>query len=309
MEKVSAKKVLFIKLGNEGAWEEECIEKRQCLKLSRYEGACHKDYQSNHWDVVKKKFVSVGISSKTASDYVRQIKEFYTSDNSTLWITFYKNKLWWCFASNIIKEYSDGSIEREIIGAWSDKDIFGRPLSTDCLSGKLLKTQGYRGTICRVEESEYLIRKINGEVMPEVEEAIATLSRLNHNLESLIKHLEWSDFELLVDLIFTNAGWKRIGRRGKTEKTLDLDLLSPVTNEKVMVQIKSKSNMKEFSDYKNTYSNMDNYDRMFYVVHTPDNELMNYTMNDGHVSVLCGHKIAELAISAGLTDWIIEKTA
>jgi hypothetical protein len=309
IEKVSAKKVLFIKLGNEGAWEKECIENRHCLKLGRYEGNSDKDYRTGNWDRIKKTFISAGINSKTATDYTRQIREFYSADDSTIWITFYSNKLWWCFAKNDIKELSDGSIERKANGKWSDKDIYGTILSTDKLSGKLLKTQGYRGTICKVEEAEYVVRKINGETLPDVSEAITALDTLNHNLEKLIKHLEWSDFELLVDLIFTNAGWQRIGRRGETEKTLDLDLLSPVTNEKVMVQIKSKSNMKEFTDYKSRYSNMNNYDRMFYVVHSPDDKLMNFKKDDGRISVLCSHKIAELAISAGLTNWIIGKTA
>ena len=309
MDKVSAKKVLFIKLGNKGAWEEECIEKRQCLKLSRYEGACDKDYRTGNWDKVKKSFISAGISSKTASDYVRQIKEFYEADEDVLWITFYSNKLWWCFANDDIKEYADGSLQRSVKTKWSSKDIFGSTLSTDKLSGKLLKTQGYRGTICLVDEAEYVIRKINGELLTEVAEAVTSLESLNRNIELLIKHLEWSDFELLVDLIFTNAGWKRIGRRGKTEKTLDLDLLSPVTNEKVMVQIKSRSDIKEFDDYKNRYSNMGDYDRMFYVVHSPDNELKNIKKNEGRISVLCGYKIAELAVSAGLTNWVIGKTA
>jgi hypothetical protein len=37
------------------------------------------------------------------------------------------------------------------------------------------------------------------------------------------------DFETLVDLVFFTSGWRREGIVGKTQKTLDIDLVLPST--------------------------------------------------------------------------------
>jgi hypothetical protein len=46
------------------------------------------------------------------------------------------------------------------------------------------------------------------------------------------------DFETLVDLVFSTSGWRRQGVVGKTQKTLDLDLILPSTGERAFVQVK-----------------------------------------------------------------------
>jgi hypothetical protein len=84
------------------------------------------------------------------------------------WITFYANKLWWCFSNPIITLLPDKTKTRPVIGKWSDKDINGNVLLASNLSGKLLMTQGFRGTICSVPERKYAIGKINCEQIKEV---------------------------------------------------------------------------------------------------------------------------------------------
>ena len=39
-------------------------------------------------------------------------------------------------------------------------------------------------------------------------------------LVPLMHLLTWKDFELLVDLVFANSGWRRVGVVGKTQKTI-----------------------------------------------------------------------------------------
>ena len=131
---------------------------------------------------------------------------------------------------------------------------------------------------------------------------------LEKNISQLIKLLQWKDFEILVDLIFRQAGWQRVSTIGKTEKTLDLDLLSPVTNEKSIVQIKSTSNLREFKEYSNAFKNMHGYSKLFFVVHTPDEQLKNVTSTDTIKLLLLEH-ITRLAINAGLIEWIINKSS
>ena len=78
---------------------------------------------------------------------------------------------------------------------------------------------------------------------------------------NLIKELTWQDFETLIDLIFTQAGWKRVSKVGKTAKTLDLDLEAPVTNEKCLVQIKSSSDNNQLRKYLREFKQMDTSNR------------------------------------------------
>jgi hypothetical protein len=270
MEEIKASKVLFIKLGRKGIWEKECIEMNQTLCLG-YREVDHSECLKGNWKASQDYYLNVKKSDlRTATSHTNQIRYFYESDKTVLWITFYANKLWWCFSKPGIQQLPDKTKIRSVIGKWSDTDILGKELTTDSLSGKLLKTQGFRGTICEVSESDYVLLKINGKELSEVTEAKKALQNLELKISYLIRHLQWKDFEILIDLIFRQAGWQRLGVAGKAEKTLDLDLLSPVTNEKAIVQIKSSSNFDEFQYYVNEFKKMKNYDKLFYVVHSPE---------------------------------------
>ena len=54
---------------------------------------------------------------------------------------------------------------------------------------------------------------------------------------------------------------------------------------------------------------MKGYKHMFYVVHSPDRGLENKECNDGNINILCARKISQLAINAGLANWVIGKTS
>ena len=233
---------------------------------------------------------------------------FYEENDQTLWITFYANKLWWCFSKPNITLNADKTKTRPVIGKWSDRDIKGKLLSADTISGKLLKTQGFRGTICSVPEEKYALAKINGEQMNEVVEVEFALNILKEKLSELIKHLQWKDFETLIDLIFRQAGWQRVGATGKTQKTLDLDLFAPVTGESAMVQIKSQSDFKEFDYYQTEFAKMTTHHKFFYVVHSPKNDLLTY-QNDTNTKLYFIDKVTELTIAAGLVEWVIKKAS
>jgi hypothetical protein len=308
MEKIIANKVLFIKLGEGGKFEKDCIEKSQTLRLG-YRDVNHNFCTERDWQKVHDYFTTEE-NSKTfvATSHTNQIKQFYEEDEKTLWITFYANKLWWCFSKPEITQLSDKTKTRPVIGKWSDKDLNENVLLAGNISGKLLKTQGFRGTICSVPEEKYALAKINCEQIKEVLEVEKAMFDLKSKLTFLIQNLQWKDFETLVDLIFRQAGWQRISDLGKTQKTLDLELLSPVTGERAIVQIKAQSDLKEFLDYEERFVPMNNdYDKFFYVVHSAKNNLNNYEI-ETDTKLYLVDKIAELTISAGLVEWIIKKT-
>ena len=99
-----------------------------------------------------------------------------------------------------------------------------------------------------------------------------------------------------------------MGSTGKTQKTLDLDLFAPVTNERAMVQIKSQSDLNEFQHYQNEFALMTGYDKFFYIVHSPKADLRNFK-NDSDITLYFIDKITELSIASGLVDWVIKKAS
>lgn len=304
---IVASEVYYIKLGRGGEWERDCIKINQTLRLG-YHDVSHQDCKAGNWNAPYNYYIGKKVNRGTARSHTNQIKKFYESDEKVLWITFMDGKMWWCFSKPSIKLLADGSKIRHVIGKWKCKDIQGNELDTDNLSGDLLKIQAFRGTICNVKLKDYVLMKINGRELPEVKAAKEAQELLEQQITSLIKLLHWKDFEILVDLIFRQAGWQRMGVLGKTEKTLDIDLLSPVTRERALVQIKSMSTKKEFDEYCVDFAGREGYQKFFYVVHTPDTSLKNVD-SDGRVKLLLMTDVAQLVINSGLTGWLLSKVS
>ena len=309
MKRIITSEFRFIKLGGKGEWEADCIESSSpCIRLG-FRSNQHKESLAGKWDAVYNYWLNEeGKTPGKATEYTNQVKAFYTLDEATIWITFYKRKLFWCRASSKITEQPDKTRIRKVISNWSSQDINGYELHIDNLSGALTKVQGFRGTICRVDAADYLLKKINGEMSPEIVQAEASLHQLEESLVPLIRKLGWKDFELLADMIFTQAGWQRLSSLGKTQKSIDLDLLSPVTGKRAFVQVKSQADLEIFLRYKVDFENMNQYDEMYFIVHSPTQELAAHS-EQSDVVLLTVDRLAKLIVSAGLTNWLIRKTS
>ena len=121
-----------------------------------------------------------------------------------------------------------------------------------------------------------------------------------------MRMLTWQDFELLVDLIFTASGWRRVGLVGRVQKTVDLELILPSTNERAFVQIKCQANADNLRDYAKRFEQADLYDRMFFVWHSgtvPSSEEA-----DG-ITLVGPKRLARMCIDAGLASWLREKVS
>jgi hypothetical protein len=306
VEFIKPSSALYIKLGRGGKYEREAIE-RNHLRLG-YREISHELCLQGKWEDVLEELKSVSEFSGVAIRHTNQIRLFYESDDSVLWVTFFGDRLYWCFSKREVTLLPDKWKTRPVIGQWSSVDINGKPLSKSQLSGKLLSMQGFRGTICSVKEFEYLVQKINGHIPKEVEEAQATLLKLERKIEFIIQSLHWKDFEILIDLIFRQAGWQRVSELGKTQKTIDLDLVSPITSERYGVQIKSKANLEEFENYQQQFADMQGYTRLYFVVHTPSRDLARAKTSE-EVELWLSRDIAHWAVKYGLTDWIIDKAS
>ena len=86
-------------------------------------------------------------------------------------------------------------------------------------------------------------------------------------------------------------------------------LIDAVTGRRALVQVKSVSDLKTFLRYKKAFVEMGNsYAEMYFVVHTPTSELAQYR-TDAPVFLLTSKRLAELVVSAGLTQWLIDKVS
>jgi len=300
---------LYIKLGRGGEWETECIFQDPPTLRFGYADVTHEHVLAGRWKEVEKELAVVRSDAGSITRDITQIRNFYQAPDDVLWVTFHGGSLWWCFSKQEITPLPDGSKTRLVIGKWSNTDIRGNALSVNRLRGSFLGMQGFRGTICDVKEFQYIVDKINARTPSQIEGAQAAYEALIGRVESLVKTLHWKDFELLVDLIFRGAGWKRLSEIGKTQKTLDLELLSPMTNEKILAQVKSTSDLREYLQYEKRFEDMEQggYSRFFFIVHSPEPALENHTPASGDIRIVGPKEIARLSLEYGLVEWLLTK--
>lgn len=312
MKKINSKKVLqvnYIKLGQNDAYTKECTEKGY-IKLDYHE-IDHNLCVSGQWGKVKDDIIAkLHRTTSVASNDCRQIKQFYEDNINVLWITFFGNKMWWCFSENKINFNKDRTKIRKAISGWSDKDIKNKTLNVDRIRGDIRAKQFYQGTICNISDKEYIINKINGELSPDVIKCEEDTKNLKQSVEKLIFRLQPQDFEILIDLIFRQAGWQRVDYAGGNLPDIDLALYAPITNENIAVQIKCRSGLTQFNNWKNIISDMNQFDRFYYVVHTPLDKLKNFSKKEeDNIDLLMSERLSELVISYGLVDWLIRKVS
>lgn len=134
---------------------------------------------------------------------------------------------------------------------------------------------------------------------------------LNKTLIPVIQNLGDRDLETLIDQIFRQGGWSRIGILGGTEKDIDLDLISAFSNERIAVQIKSRANKKVYEDYKKKFSAMSGYAKFYFVAHSPNSELAKLSEvepKDEMLEFWDAAKLADYAIKHGLVGWLLDKS-
>lgn len=306
LEPVAPKTVRYIKLGEGGQWEKDCFT-RGVLRMGfgsdadRGFALC----EARDWDGFAAMWREYGKAPGVATRFANETRQFAEDDGSTLWITFSGQRLLWAmleFGGQLERTHDGNSTARPVAGAWRDTDINGLPLIKGNLAGDLVSLAAYRGTSCSVPRPDYVIRKVNGRRAPEVEVAEAALSAMREATLALIRNLQPDDFELLVDLLFTQSGWRRIGNLGRTQKTLDLDLVLPSTGERAMVQVKSRTNSGELAEYVGQLEVDGPHKRLFYAFHSGE-----AVTTDPRVIVLGPDRVADMTLDAGLMRWVMEK--
>ena len=305
--RIEAAKARYIKLGPGGAWEDLCLSEGTLRFGHReipHELALTRDRQA-----IRQRFLDLGIAVGKASDKTREVQDFHDGDEAAIWITFSRGFLWWCRAHAEIEYLGEGNADgarlRRTMGGWSNASADGRLLRVSDLSGRLTKTAAYRQTICNIGPLDYLLARLNDEVLAEVDAAIAARQNLIACCEKLIRLLTPKDFELLVDLIFVASGWRRTGVVGGTQKTVDMELELPTTGERAFVQVKSETDGGTLQNYIDELTRRDE-DRLFFAYHSGKADLPAATPK---VTLLGPERLSAMALDAGLVDWLIRKAS
>lgn len=306
---IIASRALYVKLGEGGRWEKTSIENNE-IRLG-FQEIPHEVCFNHNWDEATEIEKQYCKSQGALTSQINQVKEFYTADEDVMWITFYAGKMWWCFASKEFQGFENGEKIRKVKGKWHDTAIDNNVLWKRGISGKLLKTEKFMGTICKVSEFSYLTHKVNGTVAPQIQVAKEAYQALQSALIPIIKNLHEFDFEIFVDLIFRQSGWQRVGVSGGTEKDIDLDLVSPATGDRIAVQIKSVADLEVWLDYKQRLSEYSGFSRFYFVTHTASPALLGQATSETNANlVLWDEKeLASQTVRGGLTGWLLDKAS
>ncbi len=299
--------IRYVKLGPGNRGAHACLERGE-LQFGTPDEP-HDLALAGDWDGARADLVErLGRTPSAAGDGVREMRDFYTLDEACLWITFVDGHLWWAFARPEVVDLrgepgEHGAVMRRV-GAWSCADLQGRPLAIDTLSSRLTKSAAYRRTICRVEDADYLLRRINGSDEPGLAEARAAQASLEAAARGLVERLHWDDFETFVDLLFQSQGWQRASRLGGHQRDADLVVEQAATGERALVQVKSRADWETFARYEAVFR-AGGYHRMFFVCHSPEDGLVLEVLPGVHVWT--GDGLARRAVATGLVDWLIER--
>jgi Restriction endonuclease len=301
----------YIKLGEKGVWERHCFD-RGIIRLGYYE-VPHELALSGNKEAIRQIYIDEGFSPGVSSGHARQVLEFYNTGPETIWVTFSEGYMWWCQTSQDVDfvgsdetQNPTGSRFKQTLSGWSNTSVDGQPLIISNLSGHLTSVAAYRQTICDIKSSafDYLLRKINGQLLPDVEKAKKARESLISTIEQVIRLLTWKDFEGFVEMVFSKSGWLRVSAVGGPQKTIDIEFVLPLTNERAIVQVKSQTDQNQFNQYAESMSSH-GADRAYYVYHSSHQKI---DAGNSHVSLMDVSKLADCAVRAGLVDWLIEKT-
>ena len=306
---VKATNALYIKLGASSEWEKECVA-NGTLRLG-YRELPDQLCRTTDWSAAELHALTFAKDKGAATRHINQVRNFYEAPASTLWVTFHSDRLWWCFARKPVELQADKTKLRRTLNGWHDRDVNEKPLLKATLSGKLLATESFQGTICTIAERAYLLHKINGTSEPHVVAAQLALQQLVDSLVPIIKKLHPKDLEVLTDLIFRQSGWSRTGVAGGTTKDIDLDLLSPLTGERIAVQVKSHASTNEYEAYRSKFSDMQGYSRFYFVTHTPNAalETLAAVAADSSFVFWGATELAAHAARGGLAGWLLDKAS
>jgi hypothetical protein len=301
--------VRYIKLGKGGTWSADAIA-RGIIPFG-FRKIAHAPCVAGDWEMVAQELKAAGRTTSGITQGLRELRDFYELGDDCLWVTFADGHLYWAFAEPEVFPQTDDGADgprrfRRTVDGWHRHSLTDDPLAVRSLSSALTRVAGYRMTICTVEREDYLLRRIRGEEEPLLIEMRALRANLEAGAARMIAGLDWRDFEIMVELIFTRGGWQRQSALGTGEVDIDLLLDNPTTNETAWVQVKSSAAQATLDDYLERFRRDGSAQRFYFICHSPKGNLSLPV--SPHLHLWAGIELARSALAAGLLDWLIERT-
>jgi len=308
MTDIAPKVIRSITLGPGGGWAKAAL-KTGTVHVG-FDAVPHALCLAGDWAGVVRALMAAGQSTAQAKAALREIRDFYTLGADCLWITVTDGSLWWAFADPAVVWLGPstavrGTRLRRTRGPWRNTDLQGRPLRIDELSPRLTRIAADRRTICAVAAADDLVRRINGREAPTLARARAARTAMIAAAEAMIAELRWTDFEALVELIFTASGWRRLARRGSAQQDTDRVLEDLTSGETAAVQVTPRADRAVLAACVERFETAGVCDRLFFICHAPAGALD--APENGKVQVWTCTQLAERALRAGLYDWLMER--
>lgn len=315
--------VRYIKLGQGGNLAEQCFENDLLYvgydtQLPEVREWCNQSRDVNRRHLAVRKIQNYWIgkdkSLGTATNFTNSVLSVAEDQGNVLWLTFHKRRVYYGLThGNGLEQHLpwddnglySGSAKRMKYG-WCSVNKAGQALEVNKLSGALTKTQAAQGAVALIQNSpaKYFINHLLCRPLTLKDNAVKARERLRYELAEIVKGLQPAEFEVLVDLVFANSGWKRDGELGGNIKFVDVTLMLPSTGETAGVQVKSRTTQEQFQQYLDGDYLSQGFDKFFYVYHTGKVEKPKDRQN---LFVWGTLEIAEKAIDAGLSQWIIDR--
>lgn len=308
--------VRYIKLGPGGAWFEHALA-ANLIELGHAAISPQLARSGDH-GAIHAAFVAAG-HTQSATNFTREVLDFATLPPTALWITLERGLLWWAFAlpevidlaggrdlparPHLLAGAAHGVRARRLAGPWRSTDLAGKPLRIESLSGKLTRVAGYRRSICQVAAAAYVVQRINALPSPLLQRAGAARAAMLASIGDLLAELDPYDFEVLVDLVFAQGGWRRVSALGGAQSDTDLVAIQPLTGERAFVQIKSQATKQDFEASMQKYRESSGLSRMYFACHSPIG-VWGSSSND--VTLWTREALAQRVLDAGLFDWLCD---
>lgn len=298
----------YIKLGTGGKWEELSIKEHR-LRLGWKEVPL-KLIAEARWPqiarILRRNIEPSALKSGALERDLNALKRICASSPEDIWITFYNHQLWWCRLAPAPVSLDKISKYRRLKGEWQNRNLKGDPLTLDQIPGTIAKLQRFSGTVCQVKEVETLRHLLLGEPSEAYKKLARVISETEREVAANIRVLHWKNFETLVDLLFLNrTGWRRRSSLGGMMKSIDLELEDTLTRDVYHVQVKSAASLQDFRLF--CKSRPPGVRRSYFVVHTPDKDLLKYNRIPENVSLIAPQDLAALVVRSGLVNWVVDR--
>lgn len=315
LDRAKSDDVRFIKLGRKSVWWPLARDSNTLrLGFRQFDFAL---CRSGKWHKAREKYAATE-ERKGSGDITRavnQVREFFELPESILWCRMEDGDVWWCFAEPNVIDLSSGDHADsanqgarmwKVIDRLRNTDVNGSRWRLDSMTTKITKVAAFQETICKPSGASDLLNRIRAVQSKSHERAARAQDELVVAIGDVLDQLHQNDFELLIELIFSSSGWKRISAVGGTQKTLDIAMILPTTGEHCFVQVKSQTSRTTFLKLVDALDNYQGYSRMFFVYHTPAERFENPAAN--RVVIWDRYEIARQAVLAGLTDLVLPRT-